>query len=54
MTPTSAAAAPHVVIVGGGGPTGVELAGSQSEIGGLTVARDFRNFEPRRPRVHAV
>ena len=34
------------VVVVGAGPTGVELAGALSEIGRLTVARDFRNFDP--------
>jgi NADH dehydrogenase len=38
-------------VVVGGGPTGVELAGSLSEIGRLTVANDFRSFDPRRVRV---
>ncbi|GDY03030.1 NADH dehydrogenase [Planctomycetota bacterium] len=38
-------------VVVGGGPTGVELAGSLSEIGRLTVANDFRSFDPRSVRV---
>ena len=41
-------------VVVGAGPTGVELAGSLSEIGRLTVARDFRNFDPRKLRVLLV
>lgn len=35
----------------GGGPTGVELAGSIAEIARNTLARDFRNFDPRKTRV---
>jgi NADH dehydrogenase len=41
-------------VVVGGGPTGVELAGALSEIGRLTVAKDFRSFDPRRLRVLLV
>lgn len=41
-------------VVVGGGPTGVELAGALSEIGRLTVAKDFRRFDPRRLRVVLV
>jgi len=41
-------------VVVGAGPTGVELAGALSEIGRLTVARDFRNFDPRTLRVVLV
>lgn len=41
-------------VVVGAGPTGVELAGALSEIGRLTVARDFRNFDPRKLRVLLV
>ena len=41
-------------VVVGAGPTGVELAGALSEIGRLTVARDFRRFDPRRLRVVLV
>ncbi|MFO1076212.1 MAG: NAD(P)/FAD-dependent oxidoreductase [Planctomycetota bacterium] len=41
-------------VVIGGGPTGVELAGALSEIGRLTVARDFRSFDPRTLRVVLV
>ncbi|HVW30610.1 MAG TPA: NAD(P)/FAD-dependent oxidoreductase [Polyangiaceae bacterium] len=35
----------------GGGPTGVELAGAIAEIAGRTLAREFRNFNPRMTRV---
>jgi NADH dehydrogenase len=41
-------------VVVGAGPTGVELAGALSEIGRLTVAKDFRAFDPRRLRVVLV
>jgi NADH:ubiquinone reductase (H+-translocating) len=41
-------------VVVGAGPTGVELAGALSEIGRLTVAKDFRRFDPRRLRVVLV
>ncbi|MEY4673697.1 MAG: hypothetical protein RL148_1481 [Planctomycetota bacterium] len=41
-------------VVVGGGPTGVELAGSLIEIGRQTVARDFRSFDPRSLRVVLV
>jgi NADH:ubiquinone reductase (H+-translocating) len=34
-------------VVVGGGPTGVELAGALAEIARRTLARDFRNFDPR-------
>jgi NADH dehydrogenase len=41
-------------VVVGAGPTGVELAGALSEIGRLTVAKDFRSFDPRSVRVVLV
>ncbi|HEX6812319.1 MAG TPA: NAD(P)/FAD-dependent oxidoreductase [Planctomycetota bacterium] len=41
-------------VVVGAGPTGVELAGALSEIGRLTVAKDFRSFDPRKLRVVLV
>jgi NADH dehydrogenase len=41
-------------VVIGGGPTGVELAGSLAEIAGRTLARDFRRFDPRATRVILV
>jgi NADH:ubiquinone reductase (H+-translocating) len=41
-------------VVVGAGPTGVELAGALSEIGRLTVAKDFRTFDPRKLRVVLV
>ncbi len=41
-------------VVVGAGPTGVELAGALAEIGRLTVAKDFRRFDPARLRVVLV
>ncbi len=41
-------------VVVGAGATGVELAGALSEIGRLTVAKDFRSFDPRLVRVVLV
>ena len=38
-------------VVVGGGPTGVELAGAIGEMSRYTLARDFRNVDPRRTRV---
>jgi NADH dehydrogenase len=38
-------------VIVGGGPTGVELAGAMAEIARHTVARDFRNIDPRATRV---
>jgi len=35
----------------GGGPTGVELAGAIGEMSRSTLAKDFRNIDPRRTRV---
>lgn len=38
-------------VVVGAGPTGVELAGSLAEISRHTLARDFRNIDPRQARI---
>jgi NADH:ubiquinone reductase (H+-translocating) len=38
-------------VVVGGGPTGVEMAGSLAEISRTTLARDFRRVDPRSARV---
>jgi len=38
----------------GGGPTGVELAGALAEIARVTLARDFRRFDPGSARVLLV
>ena len=39
------------IAVIGGGPTGVELAGSIAELSRYTLARDFRNIRPESTRV---
>lgn len=41
-------------VIVGGGPTGVEIAGAISEIAHHTLARDFRNFDPRDSRIVVV
>lgn len=51
---TSQLRATLTFVVVGAGPTGVELAGALSEIGRLTVAKDFRSFDPRTLRVVLV
>jgi NADH dehydrogenase len=38
-------------VVVGGGPTGVELAGSFAELASHVLKRDFRHIDPRRARV---
>jgi NADH dehydrogenase len=38
-------------VVIGGGPTGVEMAGTMSEIAQHTLAREFRRIEPKQTRV---
>ncbi|HEV7666750.1 MAG TPA: NAD(P)/FAD-dependent oxidoreductase, partial [Chloroflexota bacterium] len=38
-------------VIVGGGPTGVELAGSIAEIARHTVRNDFRRIDPRRARI---
>jgi NADH dehydrogenase len=38
-------------VVVGGGPTGVELAGALAEISRLSLARDFRHFDPRQAKI---
>ena len=38
-------------VIVGGGPTGVELAGSLAEIARHTLARNFRGFDPKESRV---
>jgi NADH:ubiquinone reductase (H+-translocating) len=39
------------VVIVGGGPTGVELAGAVAELARKALARDFREIDPRRTRV---
>jgi len=41
-------------VVIGGGPTGVEFAGALADLSQITLARDFRNIDPRLTRVHLV
>ena len=48
--PAACAAAMTFVIIGGG-PTGVEMAGSIAEIARHTLARDFRHIDPSSARV---
>ncbi len=38
-------------VIVGAGPTGVELAGAIGEMSRFTLARDFRNIDPKRTRV---
>jgi NADH dehydrogenase len=38
-------------VIVGGGPTGVELAGTMSEFARRTIRRDYRAFDPRTSRV---
>jgi NADH:ubiquinone reductase (H+-translocating) len=42
---------PLSFVVVGGGPTGVELAGTLAEIAGKSLAEDFRNIDPKRTRI---
>jgi NADH:ubiquinone reductase (H+-translocating) len=41
-------------VVVGGGPTGVELAGTLAEICRHALANDFRAIDPRRSRIHLI
>ena len=41
-------------VIIGGGPTGVELAGAIGEMSRFTLARDFRNIDPKLTRVILV
>jgi NADH dehydrogenase len=41
-------------VVVGGGPTGVELAGTLAEICRHALADDFRAIDPRRARIHLI
>jgi NADH dehydrogenase len=50
----AACAACLTFVVIGGGPTGVELAGTLAEIARHTLARDFRNIDPRQARVMLI
>lgn len=42
------------VVIVGGGPTGVELAGAVAELTRYTLARDFRRIDPRSARILLV
>jgi NADH dehydrogenase len=41
-------------VVVGGGPTGIELAGTLAEICRHALAQDFRTIDPRRARIHLI
>jgi len=41
-------------VIVGGGPTGVELAGTIAELAKHTLARDFRRIDPRNARVNLI
>jgi len=41
-------------VIVGGGPTGVELAGTLAEIARHTLPREFRRCDPRRARIHLL
>jgi len=41
-------------VIIGGGPTGVELAGTLAEIARHTLPREFRNSDPRTANIHLV
>jgi NADH dehydrogenase len=41
-------------VVIGGGPTGVEFAGALADLSQITLARDFRNIDPRSTRIHLL
>jgi NADH dehydrogenase len=41
-------------VIIGGGPTGVEMAGSVAELARHALARDFRHIDPRRARIILV
>jgi NADH dehydrogenase len=51
---TAEANEPLNFVVVGGGPTGVELAGTLAEICRHALARDFRAIDPRRARIHLI
>lgn len=50
-TDSARRAALQTFVIIGGGPTGVELAGTIAELAGLTLVRDFRSIDPRATRV---
>jgi NADH dehydrogenase len=46
--------APLTFVVVGGGPTGVELAGTLAEVARESLASDFRNIDPKKTRIVLV
>jgi NADH dehydrogenase len=42
------------IVIVGGGPTGVEMAGAVAELARHALARDFRTIDPRRARIILV
>jgi NADH dehydrogenase len=42
------------MVVVGGGPTGVEMAGALAELARRVMARDFRHIDPKRARIHLI
>lgn len=42
------------MVVVGGGPTGVEMAGSLAELARVVLKEDFRRIDPARARVHLI
>jgi NADH dehydrogenase len=42
------------IVIVGGGPTGVEMAGAVAELTRHALARDFRRIDPRRARIHLI
>lgn len=53
--PPEADATPWLTfVIVGGGPTGVEMAGSMTELAHETLRRDFRRIDPRKARVILV
>jgi len=47
-------AAQLTFVIVGGGPTGVEMAGALAEIARLSLARDFRHFDPSSAKILLV
>jgi NADH dehydrogenase len=51
--PDARAACLNLVVIGGG-PTGVELAGTLAEIARHTLANEFRRIDPRSAHIHLI
>jgi NADH dehydrogenase len=45
---------PLTMVVVGGGPTGVEMAGSLAELSRVVLKDDFRHIDPTRAKVHLI